>query len=118
MAIKHRKSYRFALRSSLLVSVTMTCSLWVLLYFTMGIDYTLILLFLCISFVLSFFILQIRVEKFIYRRVKKIYDEVSLLESSSLADDLVTTDMKTLTEEIGRFAAGKKIEIDTLKIRE
>ena len=118
MAIKLRKSYRFALRSSLLVSVTMTCSLWVLLYFTMGIDYTLILLFLCISFVLSFFILQIRVEKFIYRRVKKIYDEVSLLESSSLADDLVTTDMKTLTEEIGRFAAGKKIEIDTLKIRE
>ena len=49
---------------------------------------------------------------------KKIYDDVSLLESSSFSSKPVTTDMKTLTEEIEKFAEGKKIEIDTLKIRE
>jgi len=69
-------------------------------------------------FIGSFAILQIRIEKFIYRRIKQIYDDVALLESSSLTSDPVTTDMKTLTEEIEKFAADKKIEIDTLKIRE
>jgi two-component system phosphate regulon sensor histidine kinase PhoR len=43
---------------------------------------------------------------------------VSLLESKSLANIPVTTDMRTLTEEIERFAQNKKVEIDTLKIRE
>jgi len=70
------------------------------------------------SFLVSFFILQIRVQKFIYRRIKKIYDDVSLLESSSFNTGPITTDMRTLTEEIEKFAKDKKIEIDTLKIRE
>ncbi len=39
-------------------------------------------------------------------------------KSSSFTADPVTTDMKTLTEDIEKFAKDKKIEIDTLKIRE
>lgn len=69
-------------------------------------------------FLISFFILQIRVEHFIYRRVKRIYDDVSLLEQSDFSDQPVTTDMRTLTQEIERFANNKKIEIESLKIRE
>jgi two-component system phosphate regulon sensor histidine kinase PhoR len=76
------------------------------------------LAFALVCFVICFAVLQIRVERFIYRRIKKIYDDVSLLESSSFSSRPVTTDMKTLTEEIEKFAEGKKIEIDTLKIRE
>ncbi|WP_409557574.1 sensor histidine kinase [Allomuricauda sp. SCSIO 65647] len=75
-------------------------------------------MFFPISFVVSFLIIQIRVERFIYRRIKKIYDDVSILESSPLSSRPITTDMKTLTEEIEKFAQDKKIEIDTLKIRE
>jgi two-component system phosphate regulon sensor histidine kinase PhoR len=63
-------------------------------------------------------LLQIRIERFIYRRIKKIYDDVALLESSPLSKGTITTDMRSLTEEIEKFAKGKKIEIDTLKIRE
>ncbi len=118
MAIKLRKSYRFALRSSSIVSLTLTLVLLAIQYLTHGLEWVVLLSFLGISFLVSFVIIQLRVEKFIYRRIKKIYDEVSLLESSSLANVPVTTDMKTLTEEIGKFAQGKKIEIDTLKIRE
>jgi two-component system phosphate regulon sensor histidine kinase PhoR len=69
-------------------------------------------------FVFSFLILQLRIEKFIYKRIKKIYDDVALLESTSLTSQPITTDMRTLTEEIEKFAHDKKIEIDTLKIRE
>lgn len=118
MAIKLRKSYRFALRSSSIVSLTLTLVLLAIQYLTHSIEWVVLLSFLGISFLVTFIIIQLRVEKFIYRRIKKIYDEVSLLESSSLANVPVTTDMKTLTEEIGKFAQGKKIEIDTLKIRE
>lgn len=62
--------------------------------------------------------LQYRVERFIYRRVKKIYDDVSLLESTTLRNQPITTDMATLTREVQKFATDKKLEIETLKIRE
>jgi len=58
------------------------------------------------------------VEHFIYKRVKKIYDDVSLLETTSYVNQPVTTDMATLTKEIKKFARDKKLEIETLKIRE
>jgi two-component system phosphate regulon sensor histidine kinase PhoR len=82
------------------------------------VDWLLLLLFPFCVFGVSMAIIQIRIEKFIYKRIKKIYADVSLLEKSSFAKAPVTTDMKTLTQEIERFAQGKKIEIDTLRIRE
>lgn len=62
--------------------------------------------------------LQYRVERFIYRRVKKIYDDISLLESTPLRNKSITTDMATLTRELEKFARDKKIEIESLKVRE
>lgn len=118
MAIKLKKSYRFALISSSLISLGLVIALGAILYFVSPINWIVPALFFPICFMISFFIIQARVERFIYRRVKKIYDDVSLLESSSFSSKPVTTDMKTLTEEIGKFAQDKKIEIDTLKIRE
>jgi two-component system phosphate regulon sensor histidine kinase PhoR len=67
---------------------------------------------------LCFAIVQYRVERFIYRRVKKIYDDLTLLESSTLRQNPITTDMGTLTKEIDKYARDKKFEIETLKVRE
>jgi two-component system phosphate regulon sensor histidine kinase PhoR len=53
-----------------------------------------------IVYLFSFIVLQYRVERFIYRRVKKIYDDVSLLESSTFINQPITTDMETLTREV------------------
>ena len=118
MAIKLRKSYRFALRSSLFISILLWLVLGIILCYTGNLDWVVLAIFFPISFGIAFLIIQSRVERFIYRRVKKIYDDVSLLESSSFSSKPITTDMKTLTEEIEKFAQDKKIEIDTLKIRE
>ncbi|KQC30974.1 sensor histidine kinase [Flagellimonas eckloniae] len=118
MAIKLRKSYKFALRSSFLITILLSGFFILFLIYKEQQDWLFVLLFALTCFVISFVILQIRVERFIYRRVKKIYDDVSLLESSSFSSKPVTTDMKTLTQEIEKFAEDKKIEIDTLKIRE
>lgn len=118
MAIQLRKSYKFAFRSSLFITVFLTGLFVAFLMQEERINWSHTILFALICFAICFVILQIRVERFIYRRIKKIYDDVSLLESSSFSSKPVTTDMKTLTEEIEKFAEGKKIEIDTLKIRE
>ena len=118
MAIKLKKSYRFALRSSLIISILLTLALGLLLDAVNSLVWGVLAVYLLLSFFICFVVIQLRVEQFIYRRIKKIYDEVSLLESKSLANIPVTTDMRTLTEEIERFAQNKKVEIDTLKIRE
>ena len=120
MAIKLRKSYRFALRSSVFITIALSAGVFAFLYHEQFLQayWPWFLLFILLSFLASFVILQIRVEKFIYKRIKQIYDDVSLLESTSFTSGPITTDMKTLTEEIEKFAQDKKIEIDTLKIRE
>ena len=118
MAIRLKKSYRFAFRSSLVVSLFSLFILVSLQGLMNHFDWPFIGVFGVLTFLTSFIILQIRIEKFIYRRIKKIYDDVALLESSSLASGTITTDMRTLTAEIEKFAKDKKIEIDTLKIRE
>jgi two-component system phosphate regulon sensor histidine kinase PhoR len=83
-----------------------------------NIDLFQIIAFAAVCFVLTFFVIQYRVEIFIYRRVKKIYDDLTLLESSSLKKEQITTDMRTLTEEIDKYAKDKKLEIETLRVRE
>lgn len=118
MTIKLKKSYKFAFRSSLFITLISLLVLALLLYFLSVFSIVVILIFGLLIFISSFLVLQYRAEKFIYKRVKKIYDDVSLLESSTFQDQPVTTDMKTLTEEIEKFAKGKKLEIETLKVRE
>ena len=117
---KLKKSYKFAFRSALLITITLTISLSILLLYQKQLEdnWYILLILMLLVFAISFGIIQVRVEKYIYGRIKKIYDDVSLLESSTFAAQPVTTDMKTLTEEIEKFAQDKRIEIDTLKIRE
>lgn len=118
MAIKLKRSYRFAFRSSLTIALLLVAITSVIAYFDLGIAWGVVPFIALCMFVGSFIVLQVRIQRFIYRRIKQIYDDVALLESSSLISGPITTDMKTLTEEIEKFAQDKKVEIDTLKIRE
>ncbi|MDT0558619.1 ATP-binding protein [Ichthyenterobacterium sp. W332] len=77
-----------------------------------------IILDILVTYVVCFIIIQFRVERFIYRRVKRVYDDLTLLESSSLRSQSITTDMGTLTKEIDKYARNKKIEIEALQVRE
>ena len=118
MILNFKKSYKFAFISSLYVSVLLTLVLSVFLYTFYKLNFPFLIGFGVLCFVLTFFIIQYRVEHFIYKRVKKIYDDLTLLESTSFSKGQITTDMKTLREEIDRYAKDKKLEIETLKIRE
>ncbi len=118
MQKKMKKTYRFAIRTSLYLTICLTLLSSVFLYILHSIDVVYLISFAAITYLLSFVIIQYRVERFIYRRVKRIYDDLTLLESTSLRTQPITTDMATLTREIDKFAKDKKIEIETLKIRE
>ena len=118
MARKFKSSYKFALISAMYITAFLTLFTSVFLY-AFNVLYILpIVVFALGSYFFSFFIIQYRVEYFIYKRIKKIYDDLTLLESSSFRKEQITTDMATLTKEIDKYAKDKKLEIDALKIRE
>jgi two-component system phosphate regulon sensor histidine kinase PhoR len=118
MQLKFKKSYKFALKSSLYVTLFFLATIFLYNYFVQSLNLMIVLAFSMIFYVAIFFLIQFRVEHFIYKRVKKIYDDVSLLETTSYVNQPVTTDMATLTKEVKKFARDKKLEIETLKIRE
>ena len=118
MKIKFKKTYTFALVSTSYITVFSSGFLAILLWFFHEFSLSIILVFAVSIATFSFFVIQYRVERFIYRRVKKIYDDVSLLESTSFRSQPITTDMETLTKQVKKFATDKKLEIETLKVRE
>ncbi len=117
---KFKKSYKFALRTSLIITLTLLVFALIALELTghliEAIPY--LIVSVVILFFLCFSIIQIRIENFIYKRIKRLYDDLSLLESASLTSKPIVTDMTTLTSEIERFAQKRKIELETLKIEE
>ena len=118
MGLNFKKSYKFAFKSAVYITFFVTGFLSLYHFFITSLP----LLFLYIAplsvLLFTFFLLQYRVEVFIYKRIKKLYDEVSLLEATSLTNKTVTTDITSLTNDIRNFAKEKKIEIESLNIRE
>ncbi len=117
-----KKTYKFALLSSLYITLILTVLVCILLHiYQIGVlDFKLphLILFALLIAILSFFVIQYRAEKFIYQRVKKIYDDISLLEKSSFINQPITTDLDTLKQEVKQYANDKKLEIEMLKLRE
>ena len=118
MVKKFRKSYKFAFYTALLIAITSTLLMSVFLYAFYVVDIFLIALWFVCCFVLTIFVTQYRAEEFIFKGINKIYDNMNLLENRSFLRTQVTTDMKTLASEIDKYAKDKKLEIESLKIRE
>lgn len=118
MAKTFKRSYKFAFKSSIFITAILTLMVSVFLYVIYSLDVLIVATFALVCFLTAFLIIQYRVQQFIYKRVKKIYDDLTLLESSTFDRSQITTDMATLTQEIDKYAKNKKIEIEALKIRE
>ena len=118
MQLNFKKSYKFAFKSSAYITLFFLGVFLLYHFFNAPLQLFFVFGFALCLFVFSFLLIQYRVETFIYKRVKKIYDDVSLLENTSFRNQPITTDMATLTKEVQKFARDKKLEIETLKIRE
>ena len=118
MQLNFKKSYKFAFKSSAYITLFFLGVFLLYHFFNAPLQLFFVFGFALCLFVFSFLLIQYRVETFIYKRVKKIYDDVSLLENTSFRNQPITTDMATLTKEVQKFARDKKLEIETLKISE
>ena len=117
--MKYKKTYTFAFWSSLIITLLIIGAFLILgSFLDKTIDLSLLFLASGIIFIFSVIIIQIRVETFIYKRIKQIYDEVSLLNPSDLRRSTITTNMETLSKEVKKFADNKQVEIASLNARE
>jgi two-component system phosphate regulon sensor histidine kinase PhoR len=122
MSFNLKKTYKFAFVSSLYITLISIILISVLLQIyqikVLEFKWLHLILFALIISVLSFFVIQYRAEKFIYQRVKKIYDDISLLERPNFINQPITTDLDRLKQEVKQYADDKKLEIEMLKLRE
>jgi len=116
--VKFKKTYSFAFISALYLTILSILIGLITYFFFEKFGMAITIVSVVSLFVLFFFVIQYRVEYFIYRRVRKIYDDVSLLEIEDLQRQSVTTDMETLSKSVQKFAEGKRIEIQNLTERD
>lgn len=116
--MKFKKTYSFAFTSALYLTILTVVIALVTYFFFEKFGMAITMVSVVFLFVVFFFVIQYRVEYFIYRRVRKIYDDVSLLEIEDLQRQSVTTDMETLSKSVQKFAEGKRIEIQNLTERD
>ncbi|SVB53732.1 uncharacterized protein METZ01_LOCUS206586, partial [marine metagenome] len=69
-------------------------------------------------FLISFIIIQYRIQGFLFKRVKELYQDLDMLDSSQINKSTISTDMDSLMQNIEEFAKDKKIEIEALKLKE
>lgn len=113
--MKLKKTYSYALWSAIyltLLSVTIT----IISYFVISehLGLSTIIISAIILFISSFFIIQYRAEHFIYRRLKRLYKEVSILNADDLKRESATTDIDELSKSMQKFVEGKRLEIQNL----
>ena len=122
MKINFKKTYKFSIITAFYISFFITLFVMLLMNVMLKVSFhkafPFLIIFLLVIYFSTFFIIQYRVERFIYRRVKKIYDDISLLESSTFFNKPITTNIEDLTSDVKKFATEKKLEIEMLKLRE
>ena len=117
--MKLKKTYSYALWSAIyltLLSVAIGGLSYIMYSKQFGINSVVIAIL--VLFLISFFIIQYRAEHFIYRRLKKIYEDVSILDVNDLKRESTTTDIEKLSKSMQKFVEGKRLEIKNLTERD
>jgi len=117
--VKPKKTYKFAFKSSSYIALFSFVIALLFEYFLIhDVNLSLAIFTAFAIFIFSFLVIQYRVENFIYKRVKKIYEDVSMSKIESSDKIVVTTDMETLSKQVKKFTEDKLLEIEMLKLRE
>jgi two-component system phosphate regulon sensor histidine kinase PhoR len=118
--MKIRRTYIFAFNTSFLIAFLATSFSYIFTYFFSDETLTfltILLIGVCV-FIFSFFVVQYRLEKFIYERIQKIYESVSILDSSDFHKTNITSDIDSLSREVQKFAEMKQQQIKSLTDKE
>lgn len=114
-----KKTYNYALTSAFYLTV-LTVTVTAISYFVFFESFNILIVILATTFLFlgSFFIIQYRAENFIYLRIKKLYEDISILDVNDLKRDNVTTDVDSLTKSVQEFVEDKSEEIASLTERD
>ncbi|UAM98230.1 sensor histidine kinase [Polaribacter litorisediminis] len=114
-----KKTYSYALWSAVYLTLLSVC-IASISYFIISkhLGIFTILISILALFIISFLIIQYRAEHFIYRRLKKLYKEVSILNINDLTRDSATTDIDKLSKSMQKFVEGQRLEIKNLTERD
>ena len=116
---KIKKTYKYALKSALyltILSLAIAIISYLFIYQSLGI--LAIVIFGILLFIVSFLVIQYRAERFIYQRVKSLYNDISILDTKDLKKIDVTTDIEGLTKSVQEYVEDKKEEIANLTERD
>ncbi len=105
-----KNPYKFALISASLIALA---SYLILLIYSSDSAIISLLIFL-----ISFIVIQYRIQNFLFKRFKELYQYLDMLDLSQINKSSVSTDMDSLIKNIEDFAKDKKIEIEALKLKE
>ncbi|EAR13850.1 sensor histidine kinase [Polaribacter irgensii 23-P] len=117
--MKIKKTYSYALWSAIyltLLAVVIATISYIFIAKDLGTGPVLICVL--VLFIISFTVIQYRAEHFIYRRLKKIYEDVSILDVNDLRRESVTTDIDKLSKRMQTYVEGKGLEIKSLTERD
>ena len=120
MSFKFKNSYSFAIKTSFAISsiILVIVGAILFLYSLLNQYYFQLALLVTLIFIISFLIIQSRIEAFIYVKIKNLYKDLNIIDSISLSKPNVTTDMNSLMQNINEFSKDKKLEIENLKVQE
>jgi two-component system phosphate regulon sensor histidine kinase PhoR len=117
--MKIKKTYSYALWSAIYLTL-LSVAIATISYFFIAkhLGSGPVLICILVLFIISFFIIQYRAEHFIYRRLKRIYEDVSILDVNDLRKESVTTDIDKLSKRMQTYVEGKGLEIKSLTERD
>ncbi|MDA9056584.1 ATP-binding protein [Flavobacteriaceae bacterium] len=118
MDTKIKNSHKFSILTALFITVTQTLLLGVFLFSFSHVEASFLLFWFLCSFMLTYLILHLRLETYVFNSIKNIYRDLTLLDATSFNTSPITTDMESLSKEIDAYAKNKKLELEALKIRE
>jgi two-component system phosphate regulon sensor histidine kinase PhoR len=118
--MKIKKTYSNAFWTSLYSTFVISLTIFLITYFYLhtAVKFSHFVIYNIIVFTFTFIIFQYRLEKFIYQRIKKIYESVSILDSSDFNQTSITSDIDALSREVQKFAENKQEQIKNLNLRE
>ena len=117
--MKLKKTYSFTLWSAIYLTISTGLTTAIFFYYLKEEnEYVGLIFLILLTFIISFFIIQYRTKRYIFKRIRKIYDEFSVLNEDELSKEYATTDIDALSKSVQEYVQEKRIEIKNLTERD
>ena len=117
--MKLKKTYSFTLWSAIYLTISTGLTTAIFFYYLKeDNEYVGLVFLILLTFIVSFFIIQYRTKRYIFKRIRKIYNEFSVLNEDELSKEYATTDIDALSKSVQEYVQEKRIEIKNLTERD